>query len=125
MCARPMRARGLSFVPHQFVCATNPETRQWECGGHAPPNLGGFLWSDGTDSDETYNSDQCDATEQGPNDCEEKCVIWYIRQPRPTYSVALPGVRNCYDWAEDTVSVCKKRCADDPSAGDFLWRELH
>jgi len=123
MCTRPMRGRGFSWIPHDFVCATNPVTGKPECGGHGPPGLGGALWSDGTDSNETFSEDQCTATEQGPGNCEEKCVIWYIKQPRPTYSLGVPGVRNCWDWAEDVIRVCKKRCKDDPKSGDNLWAD--
>jgi RHS repeat-associated protein len=123
MCKRPMRGRGVSWISHAYVCATNPETGNIECGGHAPSDLGGALWSDGTDSNETFSAAECKPTEQGPGNCEEKCVIWYINQPRPTYSAVLPGVRNCWDWVEDVIRVCKTRCKDDPNSGDNLWAE--
>ncbi|MBO9664165.1 MAG: RHS repeat-associated core domain-containing protein, partial [Dokdonella sp.] len=107
-CRRPMR--GLSIVPHHYICVTRPDGTS-ECGGQAPkPScglIGGMAGCEGSDSNEKFTPSQC--TSVGDNRCQDSCFVEAMSQPRPKYGIGPQGT-DCQEWVDEIRRDCAFRC---------------
>jgi len=118
MCTQPLHALGDKWGPrlfpeskwnpspfyHKFLCVSDGKGG-YTCGGQDRQE---GPWSPGQPSDDSFKPDQCKKVEPD-DDCIEKCLRRKFAGPRPTYGLFGPGT-NCQEWADDTLSDCRKEC---------------
>ncbi|HHL45989.1 MAG TPA: RHS repeat protein [Gammaproteobacteria bacterium] len=114
MCTKPLDAMGGDGTRsgpdiwgnplyHQYICVKNGKTTV--CGGQDRKD---GPWGPGKPSNDKYDPKRCEE-EEPDNACIETCLISEFGKPRPYYGLFGPGT-NCQEWADDTLSKCRKQC---------------
>ena len=113
---------------HQYLCVSDGKGG-YICGGQDQrgESKGDGLWGPGKASNDTKEgAGRCDSVE-ADNSCIESCLKEKFKGTRPRYSV-LPDhlsiiklglFKNCQDWADDSLEICKMKCSGN-DIGRFI-----
>jgi len=108
-CTAPLHAApwayGAPLLYHEYLCVVGADGKE-TCVGQ--DREGNGFWSPGKPSNDTKAGGDCKEVEPD-NSCIEQCILTEGAAPRPRYGIGPQGT-DCQEWADDTLSKCRKQC---------------